>query len=227
MHPLLRAEAEQNPTKVDLTLGAVLLAPVDQERTLRGGERLSQYPLPLSPARLLKPPLGVGKGVLCLDVPQGSVDGGRAEPRPGPVEPPGPERGVPGLAQPDGLGGRGALGVAEAEVEGEVGVRGRATATVQRGRRTVGRLLRAALLRGGGGGGVDGVAVRFSRGRGEGVRGHEAVTVQEAGEVAAGREARRSARAAEGTGEGEHGAAGRSRRLTGEWGHSPSGGGDD
>ena len=65
------------------------------------------------------------------------------------------------------------------------------------------------------------------RGRGEGVRGHEAVTVQEAGEVAAGREARRSARAAEGAGEGEHGAAGRSRRLTGEWGHSPSGGGDD
>jgi hypothetical protein len=118
---------------LDLTFGAVLPALVYQESTLRGGERLSQHALQLSPARLLWPPLGVEEGILCLDVAQGSVDGGSAEPRPGPVEPPEAERGVPALAEPDGaltaavrppngLGGRGALAAAVRPMGLEAGV---------------------------------------------------------------------------------------------------------
>jgi hypothetical protein len=52
------------------------------------GERLSQHVLSLSSERLLVPPLGVGKGILCLDVSYGSIDSGCAEAHPGPVEPP-------------------------------------------------------------------------------------------------------------------------------------------
>jgi hypothetical protein len=222
------AQQPPKPTKVDLALGAVLLALLDQERALRGGERLSQHALPLPPARLLKPPLGVGEGVLGRDVAERGVDSGRAEARPGPVEPPGPEGGVLGLAEPDGLGGRGALGVAEAEVEGEVRARGRAAAAVQRGRRAVGGLLGAALLRGGGVG--RGGAGWLARGRGQGGRGNEAVPVEEAREVPAGREAGRCARAAEEAGEEEHeaAAAGRAAHWLSScgwaWGRPASGG---
>lgn len=82
----------QDFTKVDLALGAVLLAFLDQERALRGRERLSQHALPLPPARLLQSLLRVGEGVLGRDVAERGVDGGRAESRPGPVKPSGPER---------------------------------------------------------------------------------------------------------------------------------------
>lgn len=109
--------SEPISAEINLPLGAVPLALVDHERALRGGERLAEHALPLAPAGLLQVLLGGGGRVLGVDVADCGVDGGRAEAGPGPVEAAGPERGVLGLAEPDGLGVRGALGVAEAEVE--------------------------------------------------------------------------------------------------------------
>jgi hypothetical protein len=63
------------------------------------GEQLSQHVLSLSSERLLVPPLGVGKGIFCLDVSYGSIDSGCAEAHPGPVEPPRTEQGVLALSQ--------------------------------------------------------------------------------------------------------------------------------
>lgn len=200
---LLRPSAKF--TEIDLPFGAVLLALLDQERALRGGERLAEHALSLAAAGLLQIPLGGGGGVLGVDVAERGVDGGRAEAGPEAVEAAGAERRVLGLAEPDGPGVRGALGVAEAEVEGEVGVGGWAAAAVQRGRRPVGGLLGPALL----GGGVVG---DFLRGGFQGVGRHEAVAVEEAGEVAAGRVAR-PVGAAEEAGDEEHGVArGRAER---------------
>lgn len=167
--------------EIDLPLGPVLLALVDEEGALGGGERLAEHALSLAPAGLLQVPLGGGGGVLGVDAPERGVDGGSAEAGPGAVEAAGAKGGVLGLAEPDGLGVRSALGVAEAEVEGEVGVGGRAAPAVQRRRRPVGGLLGPALLVGVGGAAAVG-RILLLGGR-EGGRRHEAVAVQEAGVV--------------------------------------------
>lgn len=159
--------------EIDLPLGAVLLAFLNQEGALRGGERLAKHALSLATAGLLQVLLGGGGGVLGVDAPERGVDGGRAQAGPGAVEPTGAERGILGLAEPDGLGVQGALRVAEAEIEGEVGVGGRAVSAVQRRRRPVGGLLGPTLLAGGG---ACPVGDLFCGG-GQGGRRHETVAV--------------------------------------------------
>ena len=159
--------------EIDLPLGAVLLAFVDQEGALRGCERLAKHALSLATAGLLQVLFGGGGRVLGVDAPERGVDGGRAQAGPGAVEATGAERGVLGLAEPDGLGVRGALRVAEAEIEGEVGVGGRAVSAVQRRGRPVGGLLGPTLLVGAGACAVG----DLFRGGGQGGRRHEAVAV--------------------------------------------------
>lgn len=132
--------SEEEPTQIHLLFIAMSKMLINQDLTLGRTQRLAQHPLPLHP-KLFHRLLRIGCGSFCIRTinrTHRTVEGRSRYSGPIPIEPPRAKGRIFGLSEPDGADGRVALGIAESEVEGEVGVRRLKAGAVEGRGRSVG-----------------------------------------------------------------------------------------